>query len=80
MYKKIFISLLTVSSLVYYQSSSAHNENRNSVDSEAKRKAAEVQQDRDSWDSFMSAVKSQEKKQTADEKPTDHEEHHQRSE
>jgi len=81
MYKKLLILFLTISSFAYYQSSLAHNEGGNNVvDSGVKRQAAEDQRDRDSWNSFMESVKSQEKKQVDDKKLDAHEEHHKDSE
>jgi len=69
MYKKILLSLLTVSCIVCYQALYAHGDNPVSDDdSEAKRKVEEEQQDRETWDSFMGAVKEQETENNSENK------------
>lgn len=66
MNKKTLVALLTALTLVSYQNLYAHNENHDSEKREAERKTAEKQEAREDWNDFMSAIKKQETKASAD--------------
>lgn len=66
MNKKTLVSLLTVLTLMSYPNLYAHNENRDSEKREGERKVAEEQEAREDWGDFMSAIKKQETKTSAD--------------
>jgi len=77
MNKKLLISVLVIFSTAFYENAYAHggggsdrsykfDKNNNTAAHEARKKSAEEQKSRESWDNFMKSIKEQETKNNTD--------------